>query len=184
MRHEELSLTNLIQDIGLLGLSVTAALLLARSDAVAALFVPASDIWIVGAFVAGVFFTSIFTTPPAIAVIVLIAQQEHAIVVAFIAAIGALMGDYLMFRIARDRFSGYVMALLSHTRPSRRLLAIFRMRLFRWATFFVGTLIIASPLPDELGIALLGFARIDTVAFAPLSFLANFAGLYVIAVLA
>jgi membrane protein DedA with SNARE-associated domain len=97
--------------------------------------------------------------------------------VAIAAALGSLVGDIIMFRFARDRFTYYLRELLKHEMHAPRLGAIFHMRLFRWVTFFIGALIIASPLPDELGIAFLGFSRVSTALFAPLSLVANFIGI-------
>jgi hypothetical protein len=55
------------------------------------------------------------------------------------------------------------------------------MHIFRWIAFVLGAVIIASPLPDELGIAILGFARLGSNLFVPLSFVSNFLGLVAVA---
>jgi hypothetical protein len=44
----------------------------------------------------------------------------------------------------------------------------------------VGAVIIASPLPDELGLALLGFSRIDRRYFFAISYTMNFIGIVLI----
>ena len=54
---------------------------------------------------------------------------------------------------------------------------MFRFKHFRWLTLLAGALLIASPLPDELGIALLGFSKVSTRYFAILSFVFNFLGI-------
>lgn len=172
---------DLVQDIGLLGLSVAAAILLARSGAIHDLVVGFGDAWIFAAFVAGIFFTSIFTAVPAAAAILLIAQDANIWLVALVGALGSLAGDFLMFRFARDRFAHYLNELVRYELRRHRLAAIFKMRPLRWVILIIGALIIASPLPDELGIALLGFARVSSILFAPLAFVANFLGLLGIA---
>ncbi len=181
---ERISLSDILQDLGLVGLSIGLALVLASSGALHHMFAVASDMWIIGAFVAGIFFTSVFTAAPAVAVVILVAEHHSPGVVAVVAAVGSLLGDYVMFVFARDRFSRYIRELLTLQLSRERLRAVMHLRLFRWTTFLVGALIIASPLPDELGVALLGFSRVDTAMFAPLSFIANLIGLYVIASLA
>ncbi len=183
-RKQEPALVNAIQDVGLIGLSIAAAILLARSGALENLLFSAADGWLVGSFLSGMFFTSIFTTAPAIAVLATIAEHQNIWMVALVGSLGSLVGDSVMFLFARDKLTGYLETILEHEMHTKRLAAIFRMRMFRYVTFFVGALIIASPLPDELGIALLGFSRINTRYFAPLSFLANFAGIAAIGMLA
>lgn len=179
-KQEPATLINAIQDVGLIGLSIAAAILLVRSGTLENLLFSASSAWLTGAFVSGMFFTSIFTTAPAIAVLATIAEHQNPLMVALVGALGSLVGDSVMFLFARDRLASYLEAILEHEMHTRRLAAIFRMRMFRYLTFFIGALIIASPLPDELGIALLGFSRLNTRYFAPLSFLANFAGIAMI----
>jgi hypothetical protein len=51
---------------------------------------------------------------------------------------------------------------------------------FGWLAPVVGALVIASPLPDELGITLLGIARLRNWQFVVLSFIFNFAGIFAI----
>ena len=63
-------------------------------------------------------------------------------------------------------------------------MVLFKLRSFRWLTFFAGGFIIASPLPDELGIALLGFSKLKTSLFVPLSFTFNFLGICLIGIAA
>ena len=44
----------------------------------------------------------------------------------------------------------------------------------------LGTLVIASPLPDELGVAMLGLAKTDKKSFLIISYLGNFLGILAI----
>ncbi len=179
-RAQRISTSDVIQDVGLIGLSIVAAIFLARSGVLHDLLSSFSEAWLVGAFVAGIFFTSMFTAAPAAAAILLIAQDEGIWLVALIAALGSLLGDFLLFWFARDRLSYYLKELLRNEIRKHHLARIFHMHVFRWFAFILGGIIIASPLPDELGIAILGFARLGSNLFVPLSFVANFLGLVAI----
>jgi membrane protein YqaA with SNARE-associated domain len=179
-RPARVTTSDLIQDVGLIGLSIVAAIFLARSGVLHDLLSSFSDAWLVGAFVAGIFFTSMFTAAPAAAAILLIAQDEGIWLVALVAALGSLLGDFLLFWFARDRLSYYLKEHLQKEIRKHHLSRIFHMHSFRWIAFVLGGLIIASPLPDELGIAILGFARLGSNLFVPLSFVANFLGLVAI----
>ena len=133
-----------------------------------------------GAFVVGLFFTTIFTTAPAVVALGQIAQIHSLVLTAFFGALGATLGDVVMFRIIRDRFSEHLMEVVSHNVKAKRIQKILQRRSFRWFSFFVGGLIIMSPLPDELGVGLLGMSHMRTRRFAPLSFVCNFAGIILI----
>src|SRR3989338_2180874 len=86
----------------------------------------------------------------------------------------------IFFRFIRDKFSEHLIELVGHRNVSRKMRTFFRLRLFRWLSLFVGGLIIASPLPDELGISLLGFSKVKISRFVPLSFAINFIGIVLI----
>jgi hypothetical protein len=58
------------------------------------------------------------------------------------------------------------------------------MRVFRAVMPFLGALIIASPLPDELGLVFLGISKLKTRYFLPLSFVLNFFGILIIGLIA
>lgn len=131
----------------------------------------------IGSFVAGIFFTSIFTTAPAIVALGEIAASGHAVATAAIGALGAVLGDLVLFALIRDRLSEHLAGHLKGSRGWMRFAVLARSKSFRWFSFFIGGLIIASPFPDELGISLLGFSKMRTLWFVPLSYAFNFLGI-------
>lgn len=137
----------------------------------------------VGAFVAGLFFTSILTTAPAIVVLGELALEVPLWSVAAVGALGAVCGDYILFWLVRDGVSGDVTYLLKHSRL-KRWGAIFRTRLFHRLLPLFGALVIASPLPDELGLTLLGFSKIGRDRFLLISYGMNFLGILGIGLIA
>ena len=137
-----------------------------------------------GSFIAGMFFTSIFTTAPAIVTLGEIARENSILPTALFGAIGAVVGDLIIFRFVRDRLSEHIVELVKHQGSGKRIKALFRLRFFRWFTFLLGGLIIASPFPDELGISLLGFSKMRLLWFIPLSWVANFIGILIISLVA
>lgn len=137
----------------------------------------------VGSFIAGLFFTSILTTAPAIVVLGEFAQDAPIIGVAVIGALGAVCGDYLLFWLVQGGVTNDVEYLVSHS-GARRIKALFRTRLFHRLLPLIGALVIASPLPDELGLALLGVSSIRRERFLLISFIMNFVGIMVIGIVA
>jgi hypothetical protein len=173
-----------LHDIVIVLFSIGIAILLVQSDMLGKLLVSVQNFGWLGSFIAGFFFTSVFTTAPAIVMLGEIARTHAVVPVAILGAVGAVIGDLIIFRFIRDTFSEHLLALAGHRNLGKRLRALLRMRLFRWMSFFVGGLIIASPLPDELGISLFGFSKLRTSWFIPLSFLFNFAGILLIGIAA
>ena len=164
----------------LIVVSIVVAIVLAQTEALYTFLASAREWELLGSFVAGIFFTSIFTTAPAIVALGELARAHSVLPVALAGAAGAVLGDLLIFRFIRDRLSGRLTELLAHPTRKGKLRMFLTGRYFRWLTFFIGGLVIASPLPDEMGISLLGFSTLGTSAFLCLSFVFNFVGIVLI----
>ena len=133
--------------------------------------------YILASFIAGVFFTSAFTLAPSAIVLFHIAEQSPISYVIFFGALGALLGDLLLFYFIRDRFSEDIKKLLKKS-TLRHIVRSFHFGFLRWFAPIVGALIIASPLPDEFGISLLGMSKVRLAIFIPISFIMNAIGIY------
>ena len=166
-----------MQDIGIVVLSICIAIILIESSVLSQILNSTKDLAFVGSFIAGLFFTSIFTTAPAMVTLGEIAQTHSPIINALVGAAGAVLGDLIIFRFVKDRFSEHLTEILATQGGGRRLRSLLKRRSFRWITFLLGGLIIASPLPDELGVSLLGFSKMKASGFIILSFLGNFLGI-------
>lgn len=171
---------NLFQDAAIVVLSIVIALNLAKTDVLIDILASSRQLRWLGSFVSGIFFTSIFTTAPATVTLGEIAQNGSIWFTALFGGLGAVVGDLVIFRFIRDRIGQDISRLLEHRSGGRRLKHVFRFKFMRWLTFLAGGLIIASPLPDEIGISLLGFSKTKTLFFIPLSFVCNFIGILVV----
>lgn len=170
-------------DLGLLAASIAAAVYIVESDAVSRILAAFGTDIVPASFIAGIFFTSVMTTAPAVAVLGELSLEGNIFVVSIFGALGAVIGDYLIFAFVRDRVSEDVAHLMTH-RTLGRYHALLRRRTFKRILPFIGGLIIASPLPDELGLALLGMSNMRTSRFAIVSFCFNAAGIFVIGLVA
>lgn len=138
------------------------------------------DLGYIGAFITGVFFVSTFTVAPAVAVLFHIAGILHPLEVAVLAGLGAMVGDFIMLRFFKDK-------LFEELRPyarkifKRKLTKIFSKPYFAWTMPVFGAIVVASPLPDELGISMMGLSKIKNYQFIALSFLLNTVGIFLIA---
>ena len=171
---------NLIRDLALVVFSVLIAVILAKTGALQELITSTKEMRLIGSFIAGIFFTSIFTTAPAIVALGEIAHANSVILTALLGGMGALAGDLVIYKVVRDRLG----ELIKHQDGGKRLGMLFKLKYFRWLTFFVGGFIIASPLPDELGVSLLGLSKMRIRFFIVLSFVFNFVGILLIGLVA
>lgn len=172
-----------IHDLGVVAISILVAILLAKSGIINSLLSHTVGWEILGALVAGFFFTSAFTTSPSIVALGQISAANSLWLTALVGACGAVLGDFVLFRFFRDEIV-QDLEYLAKVTHANRLAHIFHLKLFRWVMPFVGALIIASPLPDELGLALLGLSHVSTKKFFPITFIFNFIGIVIIGLVA
>ncbi len=169
-----------LRDIGIIILSILVAVILMQTGVLAHLLESIQEFRFLSSFVVGLFFTSVFTTAPAIVAFGEIVQTHSLLLTAFWGALGAMCGDFIIFRFMRDKFAEHLLEVLQIQGMGKRLKLLFKRKFFHWLTLLLGGLIIASPLPDELGLSLLGFSKIKTSRFLPLSFTFNFIGIFLI----
>ena len=183
LRLNTVAKRHLRQDFFIVLASIAVAWAIVHFGAVdTALAYPGLNI-LLAAFIAGMFFTSVMTTAPAMAMLGTLSLHGNPALVALIGGLGAVCGDYLIFAFVRDRLGDDFAYLIKRT-GTPRFFKIFHRKSFRWVLPFAGGLIIASPLPDELGLAMLGLARMRTSRFIALSFVFNSIGILIIALVA
>jgi len=174
--------SGLPRDLAIVALSVLIAISLAKSGWIEKFLVNTEGIIFLGSFLAGLFFTSIFTVAPAAVVIVEIAKSGTPLwELAIFGGLGAMIGDLVIFRFVRDRISEDISNLIGERKGRWR--KVLKFRSFRWLAAFLGAVVVASPLPDEVGLAMMGFSKMKTKSFLPLSFVLNSAGILVIGIL-
>jgi len=167
------------KDLTVLAISFLFAVFLVKSGAVQALVNAGGNIYATS-FVAGIFFTSVITTAPAVAVLAGLGSDGNILLIALVGAAGAVIGDYILFAFLRNRMEGDVEHLMSRRR-STRLHVLFSRPTFKWLTPFVAGLLIAIPLPtDEVAMSLLAVAKLPNRLFIPLAYTFNVVGIYAI----
>ncbi len=134
---------------------------------------------IVASFVAGIFFTSVFTIAPSSVALSRLVETMPVHTLAVWGALGALCGDLILFFFIRDRFSEDLKRSL---KPSfiKHIVHSFHFGFLKWLSPIIGALIIASPLPDEAGLTLMGLSKTRTVFLVPISFAMNMLGIYLL----
>lgn len=172
----------LLIDVVLITLSVYLAIYLAQSGAIAWLVALAGNNILLVSLIAGLFFTSFFTTPPAIAVFSGLAHSGNPLLIALVGALGSVAGDSFLFFFVRERVAKDASYLMSGKR-FKRALKLLKHKRFQRILPVIGALVIASPLPDELGLALIGVSSMRRRSFLLLSYSMNALGILAILLL-
>ncbi|MBI3334743.1 hypothetical protein HYZ97_04620 [Candidatus Pacearchaeota archaeon] len=140
----------------------------------------------IGIFLAGLLFSFGFTTPFAVGFFILL-NPPNIILASLIGGVGALIADLFIFNFIRVSFMDEFIQLKKEHRL-RRILSNVRIRiktrLKLYLIYFCAGFLIASPLPDELGVALLaGLTSIKPSRLALISFICNTLGIFIILLL-
>ncbi|MBI2444000.1 MAG: hypothetical protein HYV42_02030 [Candidatus Magasanikbacteria bacterium] len=179
---------HLALDLAIVGGSLIVAVVLGATNLVELILTRSEVSIMTGSLVAGIFFTSIFTSLPATVALGEIAQLNNVFLVALFGALGSLLGDLFIFRFVRDNIRRDLDVLIEALKREERWLRLHRrltdLKYFHLLVPLFGAVIIASPLPDELGLLLLGLSRIKTGTVAALTFSLNFLGILVIGLIA
>lgn len=134
-------------------------------------------------FIGGLFFTSVFTIAPSIALLSHLSLKFDPMLLALVAGIGAVIGDYIIFRFLRERIFDELKPIFFKF-GGRKIKHLLATKNFIWITPALGAAIIASPLPDELGIGLLGASKISAREFKIIAYVFNVLGILIIALVA
>lgn len=135
-----------------------------------------------GIFIAGLFFSFGFSTPLAVGFFV-VAEPSNIFLAAILGGAGALISDLFIFKMIRFSFMDEFKRLEKskavkeiHILLNTRFLSKFK----NYLLFVFAGIVIASPLPDELGVTMLaGMTKIKTIWLAIISFCFNTLGILI-----
>jgi len=134
---------------------------------------------IIGVLIAGTLFGYAFTAAPATASLISFTNTINPLIVAFIGATGTMIGDVVIFHFFKKGLPREVKTIIKKSKLEK-----IKRGKWKWIIPGIAGIIIASPLPDEVGIALLGVTHFENNAFMLLAFTLNFIGLLIITTLA
>ncbi len=183
MARRKHSHSKAFRDLFLVVLSIIFAYFLLRVGVLENIVSATEEVRFIGSFLAGLFFTSAFTIAPAAIALAKISETSSPFIVALWGAVGAMIGDTLLFLFLRDSVAEDFYDLVKGPKY-KRVLSIFKLRIFRWLMPLLGALLIISPVPDEIGLTMMGFSKVRTRMMMPLTFIFNYLGILLIAAIA
>lgn len=138
------------------------------------------------AFVAGILYESTITVATSIVILLVLAEELSPLQIAVPAAMGAVLGDLIVFHLVKDNLSREIEPLtktIEHELGSRKVRAlkhILHTKYFNLTLPVLAAILIGSPFPNELAWGLMGMTKIKTYQVVLVSFAFNFAGIVLI----
>jgi uncharacterized membrane protein YdjX (TVP38/TMEM64 family) len=142
-------------------------------------------------FFAGALFSLSFSVVPAAALLLVLSHEQIFLLSGLVASTGAMVSDMLVFQFSRKNFSNKSQEELKAEasqskifiyidRLSSHLSKKYSQRFETAITLFVASLIIITPLPNELGIALASTTKLSLKQFFILSYVFNIFGVFIL----
>ncbi|HLL60625.1 MAG TPA: hypothetical protein VK338_02820 [Candidatus Nitrosocosmicus sp.] len=167
------------KNITFLFLSFLVVFFLYKNESFHAFLLHLGNLGYLGAFIAGILFVSTFTVATGTLILLVLAEKLSPIEIGLIAGLGAVVGDTVIFKFIKDNLIEEVRPIYNHL-GGGHLSKVMHTRYFSWTLPVIGALIIASPLPDEVGVSLMGISKMKTYKFLILSFILNAIGIFIV----
>ena len=174
---------HILRDILLICMSAVFAYILAQSNIIFDLLKYDGAIKFLIAIVCGALFTTIFTIVPASVALVEMSSIIDPLLLSILGGIGAMIVDSVIASFVRKNITRDLKNL-SRMSFKWHFVSLFHFGFLKWFSFVIGLLVIASPLPDELGLFFIGISKIHGKYLPFVFFLANFLGIYILLSLA
>lgn len=168
------------KNLTLLGISFFIAYILYNNESFHSFLLHLGGFGYFGAFIAGILFVSTFTAATGVLILLVLAEQLSIIELGVIAGLGAVVGDFIIFRFIQDDLVAEVEPIYKQF-GGGHITKVLHSRYFSWTLPVIGAILIASPLPDEIGISLLGLSKMKTYQFLLISFCLNAIGIMFVA---
>ncbi len=168
------------KNLTIASVGIVLAVLLSQNETLHAFLSHLGTLGYIGAFIAGILFVSTFTVATGALILLILAETLHPIEIGIIAGLGAVVGDIIIFRFIKDNLASEITDIYNHVDNKKHLKKLFHSPYFSWTLPVLGAIMIASPLPDELGISLMGLSKLRTIPFMIISFILNSIGIFLI----
>ncbi len=165
----------------LLGIAI--AFLISRSQVFQHLILGLGNFGYLGAFLAGMFFSSTFTVTIGGLILLNLGKVLPPFPLVLFSALGAVTCDLLIYKLIKDRIAAEIVPIyegLEKLEKKSHLKKIFHTKYFGWTLPVVGALVMVTPLPDELAISLLGISNIKTLRFLLISLCSHGLGMFLV----
>ncbi len=170
----------------LLLLMIIVSYMLFRNPIISSFFGSLGNLKYLGVFSAGLLFSCGFTTPIALGIFFAL-NPNNILVSALIGGFGAFISDFLIFGAIKTSFMDEFNTI-KELKVMKKIDGLMKnsinVKLNLYLTYLFAGLVIASPLPDEIGVVMLsGLGHIKPIPFAILSLFFNTLGITIMLLL-
>lgn len=158
-------------------LGILVAFVFSRSQTFNNLLLHLGNFGYLSAFIAGMLFVSTFTIVTGALILMTLAKTLSPMELILLAGIGAVIGDLLIFLFVKDEVTKEIEPIYEEIAGSH-LKKILHTKYFGWTLPVVGAFIIISPLPDELGVSLMGVSKMKINKFLVISWVSHTLGMF------
>lgn len=117
----------------------------------------------IGGLVAGVLAASLITAAPALVLIVELAQHVDPLALALIVGLGNALGDMILLLFFDERIFHELAPLGRRLGIARRISRTRKSKRMSTPLLLTGAFVIMTPLPDEIGLGLLGISHFPRI---------------------
>lgn len=168
----------IIRDAAVIASSVVVAIIIHQLNSVELFLTSQGEsFFILSAIFVGILFASTFTVSIACSIFLILAQSHSPLPIALLGGFGAFLGDSLIFKFLRDDLIADFEYLERHFGKdiAKR---IFHSKLIFWFAPIVAAIVIASPIPDEIGLLMLAGIKLKYHQFIIISYVLNTVGIF------
>ncbi len=165
--------------LALIFVSILLTIFLSKNNFLNQIILNASSIPMLGSFIAGILYVSASTAAFGVFILLGLSKNLSAIEIALFAGLGGAVADFVIFRFIRGDLIGEITPIYNKL-GGYYFTRLMHRRLLRWSLPIIGAFIIASPFPDEIGIALMGLSKIKNYQFVLLSFVLDTVGVFLL----
>jgi hypothetical protein len=151
-------------NILMLFLGVALAIFLSKNQTFNNFLLSLGQYGYISAVVAGAMFVCTFTVATGALVIFTLAKTLSPIELILCGMIGAVIFDMSIYKTIKNTVDKDIMEVFNNPHFSH-FKKILHTKYFAWMMPLIGLIVFLSPLPDELGISLLGLSKLKTYQF-------------------
>jgi hypothetical protein len=168
------------KNLTFLFLSIMVAFFVLRNETLHSYLLHLGNFGYIGAFLAGILFVSTFTIATGAIILLVLAETLSPTEIGLVAGLGAVVGDFAIYRFVKDDLTREIKQIYSMFDRKNHFKRVLHTKYFSWMFPVVGAAIIASPLPDEIGVSLMGISKLKTYQFLLISFILNAIGIFLV----
>lgn len=159
-------------------ISIFVAFFIAQSDEFYSFLHHIGQFEYLGAFVGGMLYVSTFTVATGAVILIFLSDTMPLWQLTLVASLGSIFGDFVIFKFVKDKLSVELELIYDQIDEKHHIAKLIHTKYFSWTLPVIGSAIIASPFPDELGVSLLGISKISTLRFMILTSFLDFVGIF------